>query len=314
MDKLTLKLNGNLTNIPKNLVGQSFDYVSRHTIVAEMINEYFGVGSKIKVLDVGGLGSPLSIILGYDVTTVDEEAVNDKNILRADGASLPFKDNEFSCVVTCDTLEHVPEDDRTNFISELCRVSNDLVIICAPFNTMQNKKAEDAVHEFYMSFTGQEHRWLKEHKAYGLPNLAATISVLDTQIKNVDTVSHTNIDIWTSLMSANLLSNEMGFPDVERALSKANIVYAQSLFSDFDKEGYRTFIVGSHNKSIKIDKPFKIDNLNNEIDNLIASFYQECVSNAEYIPMIRTRIKTLHDETINLAKMVEIEKDKSSIH
>jgi hypothetical protein len=49
--------------------------------------------------------------------------------VRADGCSLPFKDNSFDVVISTETLEHVSPEKHEQFLDELYRVSRNLVFV-----------------------------------------------------------------------------------------------------------------------------------------------------------------------------------------
>ena len=99
-----------------------------------------------KLLDVGA--GELAIIAARDfncyVTTIDlnQEKVDEqkkdliKNKLKdkiklelGDATNLKYKDKSFDASVSYGALHHVPLNKRNNFISELCRVSREKVVI-----------------------------------------------------------------------------------------------------------------------------------------------------------------------------------------
>ena len=323
MAKFTLNLNGQSLKIIDEISESSFDYSSRHQIISEIIIKYFGKVPK-RILDVGGLGSPLSKILKTEITILDEEADNSKlNEMSGDGAKMPYEDNSFDVVVTSDTLEHIPKKDRDNFINELSRVSKDLVVLCAPFNNKGVSGAEEEVQKHFKKINNKEHRWLKEHKEFGLPEISNTRKSFtkDKSISCID-FGHTSNTLWASLMYINLLSTEIGQIDVQKEVQKLNKFYCNNvMIGDFGGNTYRTFFVASKTKKLDVANISPIDPEKlNELNYLVNKFYQSVVENAEYIPFIRTKVKNLHDEKMDIySKFQELntireKREKRMIH
>lgn len=315
MEKFTLNLSGKFPrdNLSKEMLKQSFDYVSRHRTLATILSNYFG--EKIpKILDVGGLGSPMQDLLGYKITILDKDT-DGKSVTKGNGSELPYSNESFDAVITSDTLEHIPQKDRKNFVAELARVSKDLIIVCAPFLSADNQKAEKRVLDTYKTLVGEEHRWLKEHKNYVLPDVKSVKKYLKSYRSILDIVefSHTSLHIWEQLMTINLISNEMGYPDVGTVTEEINNLYNTRMYQyDFSKNGYRTFIVASKSRKLQISyrKPKSLEQDTYKLSELETKFYSRCLMNAEYVPVLRRRIKSLHDETINLASLVQEEKNR----
>ena len=144
----------------------------------------FEFGSSPRFLDVGGYPGLLAELLreqypeseALTVDTVDEER---EHYRKADGARLPFQDNEFDAVFSSDVLEHVPGRDRPAFISEMLRVSNGPVILGAPFFNEATSFIEKQIDDTHRELTGQPHPWLFEHVENGLPDLTRTLECLN---------------------------------------------------------------------------------------------------------------------------------------
>lgn len=308
MGKFILNLNGHTLKLPAKITKESFDYVGRYQIIAEIITQYFKGTQAKSMLDVGGLGSLLDQLLDIPLTIIDEEApVNDKKEKKGDGARLDVPDGSYDVVVTSDTLEHIDTGDRKNFVSELVRTSNDLVILCAPFADNGAEKAEAKLQQLYTSLTGKPHRWLKEHADYGLPKIAEIRAYFQEAKMAPVVFGHSSVERWRKLMTVNLTSNEMGQFDVHQKLQKINKYYNQNiLFNDFTDEGYRIFFVGSKKRELAIKTILNSSERaqNEEFFGLLDDFYENVLVEAEYIPKIRKRIKTLHDENVSLAARV----------
>lgn len=98
---------------------------------SEYVARRFKPYLKQRVADIGCFQAPLrSLLLDCDYVGVD--MAGDPDIqLNLDGqVSLPFKDNEFNCVLCIEVLEHL---DNLHFIfDELIRISNQYIIISLP--------------------------------------------------------------------------------------------------------------------------------------------------------------------------------------
>ncbi|MCF0440221.1 class I SAM-dependent methyltransferase [Klebsiella pneumoniae] len=99
-------------------------------------------GNEKSVLDVGtGPGGvfdfwnweakPLELKVCVDIHSFRSDIPNTWFKVKADGCMLPFKDDVFDVVMSCETLEHVPPEKRITFLGELCRVSRRLVFVTA---------------------------------------------------------------------------------------------------------------------------------------------------------------------------------------
>lgn len=87
-----------------------------------------------RVLEVGG-GTLHPDRADYAVIDLSAEAIKRCHLkaipgAMADGAHMPFKDRAFDTAACFDVLEHVVEPER--FISELCRISAQRVVIAGP--------------------------------------------------------------------------------------------------------------------------------------------------------------------------------------
>lgn len=279
------------TEIPKNLKKFDPSYVTRYAITAELIRAHTKTTNKIRVLDVGGYNGALRDFLPeHDITILDMvEDKKLKNYVQASGADIPFEDDSFDVVVTCDTLEHVPAPERDKFMLELIRVSKGTVLLCAPFGTPLVEKAELEADSFYQSMAGESYIWLKEHKEFVLPKKEWLRKLLTSQNVNFDEFVHSSIDLWALLLSGSffLAGNiEPVNKKLSERLRKTSEKYLQEVtFRDFPNgEGYRTFYVISKNDKPEVklpsySRPF-IDEYFNEVIISIGSVIRDL--NASY--------------------------------
>ena len=182
----------------------SFDRYSRYGAISRAVRSSLGPG-KIDVLDVGDTTGYLSIFdpdlrsIGLDLVLASDHLAGIGRIV-GDGCRLPFEDGRFDAVVTADTLEHVPRAQRETFLCEVARVSRDLVVIAAPFDTPGVAGAEELVRRFILLATGEPQVQLEEHREHGLPALDATAERLRSSGYRVRTTGNGNLHDWVTMM------------------------------------------------------------------------------------------------------------------
>lgn len=120
-----------------------------------------------KVLEIGigdGFGSFYLKKNGLEVTALDidyqagqllrERYINRFNIkidfVNGDATNLPFKDNSFDGVITCQVIEHIPENFIIDFLKEIKRVLNkNGVCLISTLNLEHNVKNPKTYQKFY---------------------------------------------------------------------------------------------------------------------------------------------------------------------
>jgi ubiquinone/menaquinone biosynthesis C-methylase UbiE len=88
-----------------------------------------------------------------------------------DGKHLPFKDDSSDAVVSLDTIEHLPKDQRWGFCKEMLRVARRVMILCAPFGTPEHIEYEKRML-VGNGLSAENFRLLTEHVEHGLPTPA----------------------------------------------------------------------------------------------------------------------------------------------
>jgi len=170
------------------LAEMPFDLYERY-LSLEHIGRLFRTTCELpySVLDVGGHSPVLrpgfsSIaeisIPGSRVTVVDTiPRAWFQNYVQANGMQLPFRDGAFDLVCSLDTLEHIPAEHRPAFLSELLRVTRDVLYLAFPFKSANNRWAESMVGEYADAVLRDPIPGLLEHRRFGLPD-AETIARL----------------------------------------------------------------------------------------------------------------------------------------
>ena len=127
-------------------------------------------GENLNILDVGGSlnNDAIKLFIPHRITAANPQYNN------ISGTSLPFDDESFDIVISIDTLEHVPGDEREMFIKELIRTAKLKVILACPFDDPLVSAMEKAIYAI------TKHPFLEEHIKYGLPSLPQTLGVIET--------------------------------------------------------------------------------------------------------------------------------------
>ena len=84
----------------------------------------------------------------------------------ASAVALPFGDQSWPIVVSCDTLEHMPPPARPTMLTELMRVTQNMLILAFP----SGAAASDCYHNLSQTLSHPLPDWLNDHITLGLPN------------------------------------------------------------------------------------------------------------------------------------------------
>ncbi len=139
-----------------------YDIYERHKVVSILLRDR----PVENVLDVGGNLGILDKFMQTDVVTLNIDGSAD---VQYDGRAIPFADDFFRGVVTLDTLEHIPRENRLAFLSECLRVTQSYLIVAAPFGSREHIAYERRLDELYTSTYGMAHPYLNQHVQYGIP-------------------------------------------------------------------------------------------------------------------------------------------------
>jgi SAM-dependent methyltransferase len=191
----------------KQLLRRPFDHYARYRLTADVVE---AVGAQ-RILDVGGgpgsLGAfcPDREIIATDLHLPGESHDTTPSFVLADGAGLPFGDDTFDCVVSLDTLEHVPGDKRDGFLSEAVRVSSGWVLIVCPCDTPGVSDADEALLALVRCRFGEGFptvQVLTEHLGFGHPDPEAVTDALTRAGAEVSRFPSGRLDRWLPMMLA----------------------------------------------------------------------------------------------------------------
>ncbi len=195
------------------LLGIPFDQYERYQMIREAIQAAAPViapDRPLKILDVGGYAQlrrggeillARAFLPDHTVYVLDQPVCPLPGYFQGDGRRLQFADQCFDLVISCDALEHVPAEDRRAFWQELLRVSRAGVLLTAPFAHPQVVAGEQFLFAYiYRETNGFEQRQLREHAAYGLPDLDATLALLGELGATGCAYPGGQVELWLGMM------------------------------------------------------------------------------------------------------------------
>lgn len=236
--------------INEKLLALPFDQFERYKVIRDVVSE-LALSRKLKLLDVGGYPGLIADFLPeHDITIVDILPCDKPNYVQASGDSLPFQDGEFDIVCSCDTLEHVPSAKREAFLTELVRVTNNWLILCAPFSDPRTELAEQILYAYVQKVLFVEFTTLKEHIDNGLPDLKLALSILHQQ--GLETVNFPSGYLYNWLPMMIIKHHLLSFPDTEDLHAKLDKFYNLNLANQDHgiEPSYRQVIIGSKREKV----------------------------------------------------------------
>ena len=91
---------------------------------------------------------------------------------------LPFRNRAFPAVISLDTLEHVPREQRQLFVDEALRIAERYVIVGFPEG--EDAELHDArMEKYYTGQQGEAHSYFVEHREYRIPRREEVVMYLE---------------------------------------------------------------------------------------------------------------------------------------
>lgn len=143
---------------------------NRLHFTAELIRSVNDDGAK--VLDIGGATGKRLLAERIDASRFHVLDLKWGADIMGSAHELPLKDRSYDVVTCIDTLEHMPARLRAPAVSEMLRVAARNVILVAPVDSEENRRAEEIVWEL----TGN--RFIAEHRQNGLVDVGAIEDML----------------------------------------------------------------------------------------------------------------------------------------
>ncbi|MHB8793325.1 MAG: class I SAM-dependent methyltransferase [Thermoleophilia bacterium] len=147
---------------------QSTEVAIRYLPVARILK---AAGAR-KVLEAGSgdLGlTPYSS--DFELTGLDRSFQEENpRMTRVTGSvtRIPFEERSFDAVISVDSLEHVPPDEREEAVREILRTAHSLAVIAVPSGS--GAEAQDRfLAGRYLQVRGEEYPFFNDHLEYGLP-------------------------------------------------------------------------------------------------------------------------------------------------
>lgn len=246
-----------------------FDQFQRYHTAAELIrmmeNETASDNpAPLRILEVGAnehrdLGKELlNAEIWYTDLHLPESMEGDDHCFMADATNLEgVEDDAYDYTIAMDVFEHIPQDKRAAFLTEVARVSKVAAVICFPYNAPEVAVAEEEVNGMYRELFGESHPWLREHIENGLPDRNLVENVLNENGIAHTSFTHGSLSVWKRMIVLNFFIDEEAF---NAAASEANIHYNRRVYP-FDTAAdadYRVFYVLAKQKDLPdaIQNPF----------------------------------------------------------
>jgi SAM-dependent methyltransferase len=198
------------------------------------IQERGGNFSSYSVLDVGGGEGTLAAFIRDASYCLAEPTIN-----GISGTALPFPDDSFDFVVSCHVLEHIPENERSQFLDQLLAKSTRGVILLNPFEVADTKMTERL--KLIVELTGAS--WAKEHLECSLPRVAdiqqyAAERCLEITVKPNGTMTTAMAFVFVDYFAKKSLSNL----DLDKVTSFFNENFMEILTSNEYPNAYFIYI------------------------------------------------------------------------
>lgn len=177
----------------------------RYSRIAKELNNL--AGEKITILDIGAGGRGISEFIDTDrfkiyVLDINPKAFGDMNSelvpIIGDGSRLPFLDKTFDAAISVDSLEHVPDALKKNYICELFRVARKKVIMHFPVagGEYDGLNYDVKFNDAYKHYFRNDEPNTYEHIKAGLPRLTDLKEFFsDSEIKGTQ-----NCSVWYRYM------------------------------------------------------------------------------------------------------------------
>lgn len=217
----------------------TFDAYGRHALIRDIINANRQEGESFRVLDVGGRGNFTRRFLPEDEVFILDPHVEEEeeNRIEGDGCDMPLADGSFDFVVSVDVFEHVLPARREAFLKENLRVARRAAILAAPFRSPAVEEAESIANENHRLIArGEDHIWLKEHIANGLPDEQEVEAFVSGSGYACQKIGNNSLNLWEELA----LASFMHYAGIEERLRQFNKFYNERVFPyDHDERSYR---------------------------------------------------------------------------
>ncbi|HUS15253.1 MAG TPA: methyltransferase domain-containing protein, partial [Chloroflexia bacterium] len=198
---------------PADLLDLPFDQYQRYHIAGDILASlarHAVLPAAPAILDVGGYPGLLPRFVASGARTVVLDVVPDTasaqhygyTYVIGSGMQLPFPDGSFDCVVSLDTLEHVPAEARPTLLAEMRRVGRHAALFVGPVHREETALTEELLFDYIQWLLKARQEQLAEHRGYGLPDLVATRTAFNTAGWTTFDMPAGNLYNWLFMMVA----------------------------------------------------------------------------------------------------------------
>ncbi|HET6262249.1 MAG TPA: methyltransferase domain-containing protein [Chloroflexia bacterium] len=162
---------------------------------------------KSRILDVGGYPGVLHHFVSpvyFDVHVLDvvPDDGSIPNYTQGSGMDLPYPDHSFDVVTALDTLEHIPNTQREQFLTEMMRVARHACLLVNPVQSVEADVAEETLDEYIRWILDAQQEQLREHRDFGLPDASATSDAFERNGWRTHSFATANVYNWLLMMIA----------------------------------------------------------------------------------------------------------------
>jgi SAM-dependent methyltransferase len=175
-------MSGRLTAGPLTRMRYRWNETADHRLRYAAVLDVLRQRTPVRVLEVGS--GPVGLarywrqgVVGVDRAFASPPVAGLRPTIGS-ATKLPFEPKSFPVVVSIDMLEHLPVSDRQAAITEMVRVSGEVLILACPCGPDARAAEATLVGEW----SGILPDWLAEHQAAGLPERAEIDDLIDTAL------------------------------------------------------------------------------------------------------------------------------------
>jgi SAM-dependent methyltransferase len=160
------------------------DSALRYAAVIDLIRPLYR--PDLRILEVGSGAAGITAFLNFPVVGVDRafertEALATPYLTRIEASAdtLPFDDASFDVVLSLEMLEHIPADARPKVLRELFRMlrPGGRMVVTFPADEAA-RRLDLRLNEAYRRRYGEDHPWVAEHIAEGVPSTEETVALV----------------------------------------------------------------------------------------------------------------------------------------
>jgi O-antigen biosynthesis protein len=260
--------------------GYTFDQYSRYSACSKIIKEIPDIEN---ILDVG---SGPSCLLGKflpeeKISYIDPIIESDNknpNAVKDSFFAMNSTEEIYDCICSVDTLEHVPVNERKDFIDKVSNSAKKAIVICFPYSDETTPiKTDICLSDAYYAARGISYPWLEEHFKFGLPKKSEIKQQLEALGWKVQEIGHGYTPWIQEFLSSIIMSWDI--EELKPEILKICKIFNEQLCEyDFNGPSYRFFLIAT-----KTDSPIDVSKFTKPMDDFSANTFS----------LIMTKIQSL---------------------